>query len=107
MLTLNSVLLSFYIFAHSQFISRRPLNQFTFLHSDLISHRPVFFAAARYCSMLLEEGGLQQLELVHTHPQTHSDVKLLAKSILESLQNHRARTGQPAPTQTSRRAPSQ
>ncbi|KAA8589280.1 hypothetical protein FQN60_012645 [Etheostoma spectabile] len=52
--------------------------------------------AARYCSMLLEEGGLQQLELVHTHPQTHKDVKLLAKSILESLQRHRARTGQPA-----------
>nr|XP_029132003.1 protein zer-1 homolog [Labrus bergylta] len=34
--------------------------------------------AARYCSMLLEEGGLQQLELVHTHPQTHKDVRLLA-----------------------------
>ncbi|KAM9358319.1 protein zyg-11 homolog [Symphorus nematophorus] len=63
--------------------------------------------AARYCSMLLEEGGLQQLELVHKHPQTHADVKKLAKSILESLQNHRARTGQPAPTQTSRRAPPQ
>ncbi|CAG01679.1 unnamed protein product, partial [Tetraodon nigroviridis] len=52
--------------------------------------------AARYCSMLLEEGGLKQLELVHTHPQTHADVKSLAKSILESLHNHRARTGQPA-----------
>ncbi|KAF3835037.1 hypothetical protein F7725_027595 [Dissostichus mawsoni] len=51
--------------------------------------------AARYCSMLLEEGGLQQLELVNTHPQTHKDVQLLAKSILESLQRHRARTGQP------------
>uniref|UniRef100_A0A3Q3VME8 Uncharacterized protein n=1 Tax=Mola mola TaxID=94237 RepID=A0A3Q3VME8_MOLML len=58
--------------------------------------------AARYCSMLLEEGGLQQLELVHAHPQTHADVKLLAKSILESLQNHRTRTGQLAPTQTTR-----
>lgn len=61
--------------------------------------------ATRYCSMLLEEGGLQQLEQVHTHPQTHKDVKLLAKSILESLQNHRARTGQspPAATVTSQR----
>ncbi|KAM9762428.1 protein zyg-11 homolog [Menidia menidia] len=52
--------------------------------------------ASRYCSMLLEEGGLQQLEQVHTHPQTHRDVKLLAESILESLQRHRTRTGQPA-----------
>lgn len=57
--------------------------------------------------MLLEEGGLEQLELVHTHPQTHADVKFLAKSILESLHNHRARTGQPAPAQTSRHAPPQ
>lgn len=64
-------------------------------------------AAARYCSMLLEEGGLQQLEHVHTHPQTHRDVKLLAESILESLQRHRARTGQPAHTHTSRRPPPQ
>lgn len=66
---------------------------------------PPVSAAARYCSMLLEEGGLLQLEQVHTHPQTHKDVKLLAKSILESLQNHRARTGQspPAATITSQR----
>uniref|UniRef100_A0A8D3B695 Zyg-11 family member, cell cycle regulator n=1 Tax=Scophthalmus maximus TaxID=52904 RepID=A0A8D3B695_SCOMX len=63
--------------------------------------------AARYCSMLLEEGGLQQLEQVHTHPQTHRDVKLLAESILESLQRHRARTGQPAHSHTSRRLPPQ
>lgn len=57
--------------------------------------------------MLLEEGGLEQLELVHTHPQTHADVKFLAKSILESLHNHRARTGQPALAQTNRRVPPQ
>lgn len=55
--------------------------------------------------MLLEEGGLEQLELVHTHPQTHADVKSLAKSILESLHNHRARTGQPALAQAGRREP--
>ncbi|TNN60563.1 Protein zyg-11 [Liparis tanakae] len=60
--------------------------------------------AARYCSMLLEEGGLQQLELVHTNPQTHKDVELLATSILESLQRHRGRTG-PAPTPTVGPAP--
>lgn len=70
-------------------------------------NRLLGFAAARYCSMLLEEGGLEQLELVHTHPQTHADVKLLAKSILESLHNHRARTGQPVFTQTSPSAPPQ
>lgn len=68
---------------------------------------PSPLVAARYCSMLLEEGGLQQLELVHTHPQTHADVKVLAKSILESLQHHQARTGQLASTHTSRRVPPQ
>uniref|UniRef100_UPI0037E752FA protein zyg-11 homolog isoform X3 n=1 Tax=Semicossyphus pulcher TaxID=241346 RepID=UPI0037E752FA len=63
--------------------------------------------AARYCSMLLEEGGLQQLELVHTHPQTHRDVRLLAESILQSLQRHRVRTGQHAHAHCSRRPPPQ
>uniref|UniRef100_A0A672ZSN5 Zyg-11 homolog (C. elegans) n=1 Tax=Sphaeramia orbicularis TaxID=375764 RepID=A0A672ZSN5_9TELE len=63
--------------------------------------------ASRYCSMLLEEGGLQQLEHVHAHPQTHKDVKMLAESILDSLQRHRARTGQPANTHISRRPPTQ
>ncbi|KAL1022522.1 hypothetical protein UPYG_G00028810 [Umbra pygmaea] len=57
--------------------------------------------AARYCSMLLEEGGLQQLKKVQTNPDTHSDVMRLAVSILESLQRHQARTGQTALTQTS------
>ncbi|XP_067273310.1 protein zyg-11 homolog isoform X1 [Pseudorasbora parva] len=49
--------------------------------------------AGRYCSMLLEEGGLQQLEAVMSHPKTHSDVLRLAESILDSLHRHRARTG--------------
>uniref|UniRef100_A0A8C8ID70 Protein zer-1 homolog-like C-terminal domain-containing protein n=1 Tax=Oncorhynchus tshawytscha TaxID=74940 RepID=A0A8C8ID70_ONCTS len=48
--------------------------------------------APRYCSMLLEEGGLHQLEKVQTHPDTHADVMRLAESILESLQRHQART---------------
>ncbi|XP_061894463.1 protein zyg-11 homolog isoform X1 [Entelurus aequoreus] len=52
-------------------------------------------AAARYCSMLLEEGGLQQLERVHANQQTHPDVRLLMESILESLERHQARTGLP------------
>ncbi|XP_061539034.1 protein zyg-11 homolog isoform X3 [Phycodurus eques] len=51
--------------------------------------------AGRYCSMLLEEGGLQQLERVHANPQTHPDVGQLTESILESLERHRARTGRP------------
>uniref|UniRef100_A0A8C1AEI4 Zyg-11 family member, cell cycle regulator n=1 Tax=Cyprinus carpio carpio TaxID=630221 RepID=A0A8C1AEI4_CYPCA len=49
--------------------------------------------AGRYCSMLLEEGGLQQLEAVRSHPKTHGDVRRLAESILDSLHHHRARTG--------------
>lgn len=49
--------------------------------------------AARYCSMLLEEGGLQHLEAVRSQPETHSDVRRLVESILESLNRHRARTG--------------
>ncbi len=49
--------------------------------------------AGRYCSMLLEEGGLLQLEAVRSHPETHSDVLRLADSILDSLHRHRARTG--------------
>uniref|UniRef100_A0A674EYF9 Zyg-11 family member, cell cycle regulator n=1 Tax=Salmo trutta TaxID=8032 RepID=A0A674EYF9_SALTR len=47
--------------------------------------------APRYCSMLLEEGGLQQLEKVQTHPDTHADVMRLTDGILESLQRHQAR----------------
>ncbi|XP_048064500.1 protein zyg-11 homolog isoform X1 [Megalobrama amblycephala] len=53
--------------------------------------------AGRYCSMLLEEGGLQQLEAVRSHPKTHSDVQRLAESILDSLHRHRARTGYAGP----------
>uniref|UniRef100_A0AAR2L8C8 Protein zer-1 homolog-like C-terminal domain-containing protein n=1 Tax=Pygocentrus nattereri TaxID=42514 RepID=A0AAR2L8C8_PYGNA len=55
--------------------------------------------AARYCSMLLEEGGLRQLEAVRSHPDTHSDVRRLAESILDSLHRHRARTGYTGATQ--------
>ncbi|CAL8254674.1 unnamed protein product [Merluccius merluccius] len=51
--------------------------------------------ASRYCSMLLEEGGLRQLEQVHTNPQTHRDVGRLVENILESLHRHGGRTGQP------------
>ncbi|XP_051511189.1 protein zyg-11 homolog isoform X1 [Myxocyprinus asiaticus] len=53
--------------------------------------------ARRYCSMLLEEGGLQQLEAVRSHPETHGDVRRLADSILDSLHHHRTRTGYTGP----------
>lgn len=43
--------------------------------------------------MLLEEGGLQHLEAVRSHPETHGDVHRLADSILDSLHRHRTRTG--------------
>ncbi|XP_016122551.1 protein zyg-11 homolog isoform X2 [Sinocyclocheilus grahami] len=46
--------------------------------------------AGRYCSMLLEEGGQQQLEAMRSHPKTHGDVRRLAESILDSLHRHRA-----------------
>lgn len=50
--------------------------------------------------MLLEEGGLQHLEDVMSHPQTHGDVLRLAESILDSLHRHRARTGYTGPPKT-------
>ncbi|XP_017311984.1 protein zyg-11 homolog [Ictalurus punctatus] len=55
--------------------------------------------AARYCSMLLEEGGLVHLEAVSSHPETHGDVRRLTESILDSLHRHRARTGHSGETQ--------
>uniref|UniRef100_A0A8C7T8D5 Zyg-11 family member, cell cycle regulator n=1 Tax=Oncorhynchus mykiss TaxID=8022 RepID=A0A8C7T8D5_ONCMY len=61
--------------------------------------------APRYCSMLLDEGGLHQLEKVQTHPDTHADVMRLAESILESLQRHQARTRQTTQTHTHTRCP--
>ena len=54
-------------------------------------------AASRYCSMLLEEGGLRQLAQVHTNPETHPDVRRLVENILESLRRHRGHTGPPPP----------
>ncbi|XP_031431106.1 protein zyg-11 homolog [Clupea harengus] len=53
--------------------------------------------AGRYCSMLLEEGGLRQLEMVRSHLETHKDVLKLTENILDSLQKHQTRTGQLPP----------
>ncbi|XP_076873313.1 protein zyg-11 homolog [Brachyhypopomus gauderio] len=59
--------------------------------------------AARYCSMLLEEGGLKQLDAVRSHPETHSDVMRLADNILDSLHRHQARyTGSTGAAHTHR-----
>uniref|UniRef100_A0A3B4B4B9 Protein zer-1 homolog-like C-terminal domain-containing protein n=1 Tax=Periophthalmus magnuspinnatus TaxID=409849 RepID=A0A3B4B4B9_9GOBI len=89
--------------AYRMVIHQNPGHVFLHLFSYFTDFFPPIFnkmyfcllSASRYCSMLLEEGGLQQLEQVQAHPQTHKDVKMLAESILESLQRHRARTGQP------------
>ncbi|KAM9435116.1 protein zyg-11 homolog isoform 2-T2 [Clarias gariepinus] len=51
--------------------------------------------AARYCSMLLEEGGLRHLEAVNSHPETHCDVRRLAERILDSLHRYRAQRDVP------------
>ncbi|KAK1165118.1 hypothetical protein AOXY_G13570 [Acipenser oxyrinchus oxyrinchus] len=53
--------------------------------------------ASRYCSMLIEEGGMQHLYQVKENPQTHPDVQRVSSSILESLERHLARTGQTVP----------
>ncbi|XP_041126527.1 protein zyg-11 homolog isoform X1 [Polyodon spathula] len=53
--------------------------------------------ASRYCSMLIEEGGMQHLYQVKENPQTHPDVQRVSSSILESLEIHLARTGQTVP----------
>lgn len=53
--------------------------------------------APRYCSMLIEEGGMQHLYQVKENPQTHPDVQRVSSSILESLERHLARTGQTVP----------
>ncbi|MBN3274247.1 ZY11B protein, partial [Polyodon spathula] len=52
---------------------------------------------SRYCSMLIEEGGMQHLYQVKENPQTHPDVQRMSSSILESLERHLARTGQTVP----------
>ncbi|XP_066547742.1 protein zyg-11 homolog [Amia ocellicauda] len=53
--------------------------------------------ASRYCSMLIEEGGLQHLHNVTSNPDTHPDVCRLANSILDSLERHRTRAGHGPP----------
>uniref|UniRef100_A0A4W5JJY9 Zyg-11 family member, cell cycle regulator n=1 Tax=Hucho hucho TaxID=62062 RepID=A0A4W5JJY9_9TELE len=60
--------------------------------SACLQFRTVRLTHTTILNMLLEEGGLHQLEKVQTHPDTHADVMRLAESILESLQRHQTRT---------------
>uniref|UniRef100_A0A4W3IDQ1 Zyg-11 family member, cell cycle regulator n=1 Tax=Callorhinchus milii TaxID=7868 RepID=A0A4W3IDQ1_CALMI len=49
--------------------------------------------APRYCSMLLEEGGMQQLCNIKCHPQTSADVLRIVINIMESLEKYIMRHG--------------
>ncbi|KAL7985076.1 hypothetical protein Chor_003646 [Crotalus horridus] len=51
--------------------------------------------AARYCSMLIEEGGLHHLFNIKKNSQTDPDVQRIAVSILDSLEKHILRHGRP------------
>ncbi|XP_048352846.1 protein zyg-11 homolog B isoform X2 [Sphaerodactylus townsendi] len=52
---------------------------------------------ARYCSMLIEEGGLHHLYNIKENSQTDPDVQRIAISILDSLEKHILRHGRPPP----------
>eukprot|EP00069_Balaena_mysticetus_P016645 bmy_09995T0 len=53
--------------------------------------------AYRYCSMLIEEGGLQHLYNIKEHEQTDPHVQQIAVAILDSLEKHIVRHGRPPP----------
>ncbi|KAM4655103.1 protein zyg-11 homolog B isoform 5-T5 [Amazona ochrocephala] len=52
---------------------------------------------ARYCSMLIEEGGLQHLYNIKENVQTDPHVQRIAIAILDSLEKHIMRHGRPPP----------
>ncbi|XP_077679803.1 protein zyg-11 homolog B isoform X3 [Eretmochelys imbricata] len=52
---------------------------------------------ARYCNMLIEEGGLQHLYNIKENGQTDPDVQRIAIAILDSLEKHIVRHGRPPP----------
>lgn len=56
-----------------------------------------FLSASRYCSMLIEEGGLQHLYNIKEHEQTDPYVQQIAVAILDSLEKHIVRHGRPPP----------
>lgn len=49
--------------------------------------------APRYCSMLIEEGGMQQLYNIKNHPQISPDVLRIVTNIIESLEKYIMRHG--------------
>ncbi|XP_062353522.1 protein zyg-11 homolog B isoform X2 [Cinclus cinclus] len=52
---------------------------------------------ARYCSMLIEEGGLQHLYNIKENVHTDPHVQRIAVAILDSLEKHIMRHGRPPP----------
>lgn len=56
--------------------------------------------ASRYCSMLIEEGGMQRLHSIRDSPQTDPDVQKITVAILESLEKHIVRHGALLPCKT-------
>uniref|UniRef100_A0A2K5LGG9 Zyg-11 family member B, cell cycle regulator n=1 Tax=Cercocebus atys TaxID=9531 RepID=A0A2K5LGG9_CERAT len=52
---------------------------------------------SRYCSMLIEEGGLQHLYNIKDHEHTDPHVQQIAVAILDSLEKHIVRHGRPPP----------
>ncbi|XP_045440562.1 protein zyg-11 homolog B isoform X3 [Pipistrellus kuhlii] len=52
---------------------------------------------SRYCSMLIEEGGLQHLYNIKEHEQTDPHVQQIAVAILDTLEKHIVRHGRPPP----------
>uniref|UniRef100_A0A8C4UCF6 Zyg-11 family member B, cell cycle regulator n=1 Tax=Falco tinnunculus TaxID=100819 RepID=A0A8C4UCF6_FALTI len=52
----------------------------------------------RYCSMLIEEGGLQHLYNIKENVQTDPHVQRIAIAILDSLEKHIMRHGRPLPS---------
>lgn len=65
---------------------------------EFLSLSPLLILASRYCSMLIEEGGLQHLYSIKENGETDPDVQRIAISILDSLEKHILRHGRPPPS---------
>lgn len=53
------------------------------------------FSAVRYCNMLIEEGGLAKLHNIRDHVGAHPDVLRITIAILDNLEKHLTRHGNP------------
>ncbi|KFO20934.1 Protein zyg-11 like protein B [Fukomys damarensis] len=67
----------------------------SYFAAGIIAH--LISRASRYCSMLIEEGGLQHLYNIKEHEQTDPHVQQIAVAILDSLEKHIVRHGRPPP----------